>query len=462
MFTALHLENYMSFEKVDLDLKKSQEPKKIAAIYGENGSGKSNIVSAFTNLRQSLETIKNQANLAKLQKTMAESADKNDTGKMTPKDIWMQLLRSGNVVNTYLPDIFKNTGTIGHKEPVVLQYKFKIEDNDGYYKLVFNRDGNDLYLAEEELYYLIKRSSGILFKISAGVDGKINSQFSPSLFKKGAMPGLAEDSVNRLWGKNSFLAIFNGIIADNNLQYLIDNVSQNFLLVLERFNHLAFRADDGLGVNNFQLLLHNMQHGSVGKTNRNQNVIKITESSLNKYFVPLYSDIYQMFYKIQENDEATITYELFEKKRIGGQVVDVPFRLESNGTRRLLNLLPLFLNAVHGETVIIDEIDQGIHDLLIDRLIDNLKDDIQGQLIFTTHDTQVMKELDPSAVYVIQSDVAGNKKVIRLSKNNKVNIAAHNNIQKMYLNGYFAGIPYSDDVDFEDILSDLEVSKDGE
>ncbi|WP_155832132.1 AAA family ATPase [Companilactobacillus nodensis] len=155
-----------------------------------------------------------------------------------------------------------------------------------------------------------------------------------------------------------------------------------------------------------------------------------------------------------------IRYELYEKKRISNKIVEIPFALESNGTKRLLDLFPLFLNAVNGNTVIIDEIDQGIHDLLIDRIIDNIKEDITGQLIFTTHDTQVMKQLDVSSLYVIQVDSEGNKRIVNISKASKGKIAANNNIQKLYLDGYFAGIPYSDDVDFYDILEGIGVNND--
>lgn len=461
MFIGLHLENYKSFKKVDIDLKKNKLPKKMIAIYGENGSGKSNIVSAFTGLSQSLDTVTNQANLAKLQKQIADSSDENAT-QVTPKNVWLQLLSSGNVTNTYLPRIFADAGMIGSTDPITLQYDFEINGSTGYYRLVFNRNGRGVYLAEESLYYLIKRSSGTLFKITGDAEGKMTLQWSPSLFKKGTMLDLVENETQRLWGKNSFLAVFNSIQSDNNRQYLRDNVSMNFLRVLERFNRVAFRDDDSGSVNGFRLLLRNMMHGQIPDTDESQRVLKITERALNKYFVPLYSDTYQLFYRTQGKNQDVVDYELFEKKRIGGEVIEVPFRLESNGTKRLLNLFPLFLNAVHGETVIIDEIDQGIHDLLVDRLVDSLEEDIQGQLIFTTHDTQVMKELEPSAVYVIQSDVSGNKQVVSLSKNGKANIAAHNNIQKMYLNGYFAGIPYADDVDFGDILSDLQVPTDGE
>lgn len=174
-----------------------------------------------------------------------------------------------------------------------------------------------------------------------------------------------------------------------------------------------------------------------------------------KYFIPLYSDIESMFYKKNNTENGEINYELYEKKRISNKLITIPFDLESNGTQRLLSLFPLFLNAIAGRTVIIDEIDQGIHDLLIERLIDNVREDLEGQLIFTTHDTQIMQQLDASSLYVLQVDYAGNKRIVNISKASQKNIAANNNIQKLYLNGYFSGIPYADDVDFYDILEDL-------
>ena len=173
----------------------------------------------------------------------------------------------------------------------------------------------------------------------------------------------------------------------------------------------------------------------------------------------MYSDIENIFYKKSSSKSDEIHYELYEKKRISNTLITVPFSLESNGTKKLLNLFPLFLNAISGQTVIIDEIDQGIHDLLVERIVDNVQEDLEGQLIFTTHDTQIMQQLDVSSLYVLQIDSLGNKRIVNLSKASQKSIAANNNIQKLYLNGYFSGVPYADDVDFYDILGSLAEGK---
>lgn len=49
-------------------------------------------------------------------------------------------------------------------------------------------------------------------------------------------------------------------------------------------------------------------------------------------------------------------------------------------------------------TVIIDEIDTEIHDLLMKALIDGLMDIETGQLIATTHNTMLMNTLDKKCV----------------------------------------------------------------
>ena len=66
-------------------------------------------------------------------------------------------------------------------------------------------------------------------------------------------------------------------------------------------------------------------------------------------------------------------------------------------------------------TVIIDEIDTEIHDLLMKALIDGLMDIETGQLIATTHNTMLMNTLDKN-VFVIDIDWDANKNIINLAK----------------------------------------------
>ncbi|MCW3779446.1 ATP-binding protein [Levilactobacillus namurensis] len=451
MFTSLYFENYKSFKMMELNLEQAQLPKRIVAIYGENGSGKSNIISALIKLEQSVSTRTTQHRLTELQAKLATVAD--DSPKKTAK--LMDFMNYRSLGQDELSAIFKDTYRRGASGPMVIRYNFKLDQNDGWYELKFTQNQDGLHLVSETLHYLIKSATGINFKITGDEQGHIKPYWSPSLFK-GNMKDIAEDATDRFWGKHTFLAILTELMRESNQNYVRKNVADPVIAVNRSFHQLAFKSDHTMGVNPISGLLPDLQGGTLPATSRNAEKIKLTQAALNQYFVPLYSDMVQVFYQTDRH-QGDLEYRLFEKKRISGQITELPFRLESHGTKQLLKLFPLFLDVVKGDTVIIDEIDNGVHDLLIDRLIENVRDDIQGQLIFTTHDTQIMKQLEASALYVIQTDTDGNKQVINLSKNGKVNIAANNNVQKMYLDGYFAGIPYSDDVDFYAILNDLEV-----
>lgn len=47
MFSKIEFKNFMSFSNLTFDLLNRGKCKDIIAIYGENGSGKTNIVEAF-------------------------------------------------------------------------------------------------------------------------------------------------------------------------------------------------------------------------------------------------------------------------------------------------------------------------------------------------------------------------------------------------------------------------------
>lgn len=49
-----------------------------------------------------------------------------------------------------------------------------------------------------------------------------------------------------------------------------------------------------------------------------------------------------------------------------------------------------------GVTVVYDEIDNGIHDLLLKNILESMVDHITGQLIITTHNTICRKPSTPN------------------------------------------------------------------
>ena len=113
------------------------------------------------------------------------------------------------------------------------------------------------------------------------------------------------------------------------------------------------------------------------------------------------------------------------------------------------------LVAVKGSVAIIDEFDTGIHDLLVKSLITSLNNDINGQLILTTHNTLLMEsDIPKDSIYVI-NELPSNDKEIQciLHYNNK--ISDKNNVRNQYLLGKYSGIPENNLIDFHALLDEI-------
>ena len=86
---------------------------------------------------------------------------------------------------------------------------------------------------------------------------------------------------------------------------------------------------------------------------------------------------------------------IFHQYGKDGYIGKMDISAQSDGTVRLLTLLPAIYNAVETEkTVVIDELDYKMHPLLVLGLIEYFSNNnkTRGQLIFTTHETSLLEE----------------------------------------------------------------------
>lgn len=122
----------------------------------------------------------------------------------------------------------------------------------------------------------------------------------------------------------------------------------------------------------------------------------------------------------------------------------------------LLDILPFLLMGVNGETVVIDELDTGIHDLLVHNLLSNILDSVKGQLIITTHNTMLLEtEIDPAYIYTFMVDKDANKSlmpIVSYEDRKHPNL----NYRSRYLKGMYGGVPISGDIDFDELWELME------
>ena len=134
----------------------------------------------------------------------------------------------------------------------------------------------------------------------------------------------------------------------------------------------------------------------------------------------------------------------------GANGADVKFELhdESDGSRRIIDLLPAFLALSSGKAkkvVVIDEIDRSLHTLLTRRLLEmylgNCSPESRSQLLFTTHDVFQMDQnlLRRDEMWVTEKNAIGESRLYSFSEYKDVRY--DKDIRKSYLQGRLGGIP---------------------
>lgn len=117
---------------------------------------------------------------------------------------------------------------------------------------------------------------------------------------------------------------------------------------------------------------------------------------------------------------------------------------ESDGTVRLLGFVPAFKDVISSKKVyIVDEIERSIHPLLIKELVKkfSLDNKTQGQLIFTTHESNLLDQeiFRQDEIWFAEKDLNGSTDLYSLSdfKEHKTI-----DIRKGYLSGRYGSIPF--------------------
>ena len=450
MFTYVKAKNFKSLKDIEFNLNRTKtKTNQFISIYGENGSGKTNIVELFKLLQQS---------------TMSRATD-IAMNKM-PKEFWKIQEEMSDQLPTEIRQIFqlslnlKEYRMIDEEEATEIEYGFKINNKEGFYYIKFDDE-----IIEEKLYYTAGKQRAYLFEIKKE-DNKIIKNLNKNIFINEKYNEELIDGIDKYWGKYTFLSLLSFETIEKNKEYIDNNISKNIIEVINEIWLMTVHVDKGalrIMPDGFVRVrkLNNIQKGIV-KKDKLPEIMKY-ENVLNIFFTQAYADIKEVKYEINEKEDR-IHYELYFNKMIGGQIKSIPSRLESDGTRRILNQFDTLIGSLLGETVILDEIDNGIHDVLMKNIIMSIKDEITGQLIITTHNTLLLEILPKENIYILSTDYNGNK-TINSIKEYGIKIQRNNNARDLYFKGVFGGIPTTDYIDFEEIkyaLEDNEETANGE
>ena len=153
-------------------------------------------------------------------------------------------------------------------------------------------------------------------------------------------------------------------------------------------------------------------------------------------------------YFFVETDEAGRSTVLIQMKfthQLNGREVQFDMNDESDGTKRLMDLLPMLFDLDHNASIyFVDEIDRSLHTKLSQTLLQafvNHENRGQNQIIFTAHDVNLinLNSLRQDEIWFIEKNVSGESTLKPMSDFYDVTEAQDS--MKSYLAGRFGAVP---------------------
>lgn len=144
--------------------------------------------------------------------------------------------------------------------------------------------------------------------------------------------------------------------------------------------------------------------------------------------------------RIEENSEPEITTLVLKH---GNSVFDFNFVEESDGTKRLFDLIDMLLTDRPDAVFVVDELERSLHPKLTEhflKLFMEAHDGIRMQLVFTTHEDTIMDQslFRRDEIWFVERDADNASKIYSLDRFKE---RYDKKLSKAYLEGRYGAIP---------------------
>lgn len=376
------------------------------AIYGKNGGGKSNLIRAFW---LAVKFICNAQ--------MTQGA-----GVLVPVDPF-KLNDYSTETPTSFEFIYKYKGIkyiygfSATKEKICEEYLYHYPK--GFRAQVFKRTGQEFSFIQDKAFKQLISKAVAENQLYFSVANTMNESVCAE-----AMKFFTESIV--------FSREFEDLPGQIRLNYHNNNV-------LKSMKQYAQRADVGITDMKFE-----MKNTEIDVDDTIPEDAPPELSRALKSFVSALSDNSQV--KIQRNEIKARTYHTGISKNGEISQYELGLEDESDGTLRLMALAAAIDRTIdNGGIFVADELEKGLHPLLTEYIVNKFQNSEinknNAQLIFTTHDTEIMRQhfLDADQFYFVDKDrQTGESELYSVDGLGKKNNA---DIRTGYLIGKFGGVP---------------------
>lgn len=431
MFTYIKLHNFKCFDDIRIDLTdKRNNPKKLIILYGGNASGKTNFLSVFSFLQNTFTSMM-------IRDLFSSFLIKDNTSQEEVE----RLIKESQF---RIEDLIKEYKMIGSdNETMSVEVGFQIEDQTGSYLI----ETNNSSIIKEKLEFVIEKNRGTYIDLDSE-----KKQINKKQFLTTDSFNEIKNSCNKYWGQHTFLSILHFECKDKVESFFKDNISESLKKVLNFFQKISVR-DFSISSEKRRRQFE-IQHKYIFRIDRGiileQHFEKliIIEKCLNEILPKLFKNIKHVYYR-KYNDDHSIRYTLFIQNLISGKIRDIEITKESSGLKKFLRLLPYLIYFSKGQTLVIDEFDNGLHDIFIKTLIESVYNTFNSQAIVTTHNTYIMEANIPKECFYTISDSNDGIREIKHITFYDPKIGQHTNIRKQYLSDKYGGLPIVSSINFK-------------
>ncbi|MCF2939777.1 ATP-binding protein [Paenibacillus alkaliterrae] len=345
-------------------------------------------------------------------------------------------------------------------EPSKFQFLF-IKNNTTYdYGFSMNWDR----IIDEWLYRIDGSDEEILFTRSTDKDGLTTAIISDSVGNNDIKDRKKAELVSETIGVKQKKQLLLPKLAESNIK-LFETVYDWFQEIVIIYPDTKFDIHEIRSLRDKQFLqfLSNAMH-QLG-TGINKIVYVEQDFDTNTTFADLPNELKDKIYDvISDIEEDTIAvFEISNKKHLlkregsdikviklmtkhqmdNGKFKNFEMSEESDGTQRLFDILPMIFDLYSNNRVyLIDEMDRSLHTMLsiniLKQFLNDFPSDNKSQLIFTSHDTNLMDLLRDDEIWLVQKNSKHSSEIISLydfETDDRLSLI------KGYLNGRFGGVP---------------------
>ncbi|WP_253896107.1 AAA family ATPase [Solibacillus sp. R5-41] len=340
----------------------------VIGFYGQNGSGKTAVVEAFS------------------------------------------LLKS--LLNSYTLPMNKEKLIYFKEKNVELQFEFLITNELGEYFVKYHvilQEGTDkLSVLGENLYYK-ENASGKRYKEIISKNERSISFRNKKLEAFSEMNRVNMMVADRMAEANATSFIFRKELKDVYEAFLSDEEQEIIINLRQDFNkdfHVIDTIQYGLLVANlimpFSIHLENLR-GNIPYELRDtmllsqemfttiQKVIDQTNVVLRTIIPGLYVKVRKINMEKMSNGKDGIRFEFLSVK----DKIELPLRCESQGVLKIISILSTLIAVYNNPNacVVIDELDAGIFEYLLGEMLEVISENGKGQLFFTSHNLRILEVL---------------------------------------------------------------------